>query len=57
MRDQNPLDQGNKERMDPMAGSVQVGGESSGLPLRWELKNGYAASYLASGATVRVQQG
>ena len=53
MRDQNPLDAGNKERMDPMAGSVQVGQESSGLPLRWELKNGYAASYLASGATVR----
>ena len=29
MRDQNPLDPANKERMDPMAGRVQVRRESS----------------------------
>ena len=91
VRDQNPLDPANKERMDPMAGRVQVrresscgpagagmtprplprplplphphprprprpeqvGQESSGLPLRWQLKNGgYAPSYLGGDTTV-----
>ena len=97
MRDQNPLDPANKERMDPMAGRVQVrresscgppgagmtphplplslphplphphphphphprprheqvGQESSGLPLRWQLKKGgYAPSYLGGDTTV-----
>lgn len=54
MRDQNPLDPANKERMDPMAGRVQVGQESSGLPLRWQLKKGgYAPSYLGGDTTAR----